>query len=154
MAESVDVVYERFQNAMWREKELINQRITWLLTSQSLLAAAYSYSTAELGNLLNELNLEPSNTGLVALQRWVAAVPWVSFVIAVLLLLSVIAAIRAYTLWQRSVDALPIDASDHWRFPFLARNPMRRRGTAGLAQAATLLIAASFVVFWAWVGLR
>jgi hypothetical protein len=89
--------YEYWRERWVHEDELINQRLSWLLASQTLLFAAYG--------LALQVGANPSNTSEVSKKTTevLSLIPYIGFYSSVSIMVSVLAAVIAlYFLWKRS----------------------------------------------------
>lgn len=168
--EIVQDTYERFDEMCWKEKELVHQRVSWLLASQSLLVAAYGVMAAKKIEITSARALQSLGTSgttgtppaaeavvkqaVNELHGTIIGVSFFGLVMSVALFLGVLAAVRAHKYWQKSIDELAIDDAEESRFPLRARTGRDRRRTAGLAYVASLTVPAAFVLLWAYLIIR
>lgn len=162
--------YDRFDEMCWKEKELVHQRVSWLLASQSLLVAAYGVMSAKKIEIISGHAMQSSSVSgtsstlstaqvevkqaVQELHGTILGVSFFGLVMSVALFLGVFAAVRAHKYWQKSIDELAIDDADKSQFPLRAREGRDRRRTAGLAYVASLTVPAAFVLLWAYLIVR
>lgn len=120
---------EKYWELRHREEELISQRLSWLLTSQIVLFAAY-------GILLKE-NLPSGNN-----QRLVDIIEGLGLTIASLIFIGIAAAITASYILYRKVNSK-------------TENPLNEKQTLGVHPVLTIigwlvaaLIPVIFIVAW------
>jgi uncharacterized membrane protein YciS (DUF1049 family) len=89
---------ERFDKACHHEDELINHRLTWLLTSQTILFAAYS--------------LVISSDNAERLAKLINTIFFVGFTVTAIILVGILAAITAAITAYRKIKHLDSEADN------------------------------------------
>ena len=106
--------YQVFRNRIEHEDNLIMQRLSWLMASQSFLFTAYAIVT-------NGLATSPMNGGNVFLnhlQTLIRIIPMVALLNSLLILVSILAALKAihelrheYRRQPEPLDVIPLQTS-------------------------------------------
>ncbi|MCC6425285.1 MAG: hypothetical protein IT435_00560 [Phycisphaerales bacterium] len=129
--EKISDTYERYADMAWHEKELINQRLSWLLTAQTLLLGGWALITTSSKPLLMAELLVPMSGISLSLIAW----------------FSVRAATSAHTYWQKCIDKIvPTDRCIE--FPLACRQGRDRLLTAGRANRCAQCVPLVFLVVW------
>ena len=136
--------YNLFRNRIEHEDELIVQRLSWLVASQSFLFTAYAIT-------LNGLSSMPTTAAstLVSQQRLLfGLIPVVGVLTCGLISISILAAVRATRLLRRTYQSRfdKVDAP----LPDI----MTSKSTRLLGLTAPLLLPLMFVVVWLFLWTR
>lgn len=122
--------YERYCRELDKEDGLINDRVNWLLVSQSILFAAVGLAGEGPGRII------------------VKIVPWVGCALAVTIGLSVLAAIKSFWDYRALLkESRPQDPDLDRAYPQLQRNTLN----IWLGFVAPILLPVIFAVAWVFV---
>lgn len=123
-------MYERYHRELDKEDGLVNDRVNWLLLSQSILFAAIGFAEQGTAQIIYKV------------------VPWVGCFLSVAIWLSVVAAISSYGRFRKlmkvncSAEQYPLEA-----YPQLARC----KGNIWLGHIAALSMPPIFIGAWLYL---